>query len=159
MLDPAPAAPLTGALLRQVAWFTPNATEAAFYAGQQTSGIGDEAEALACMRVLRALGPRNILLKLGAIGAGVLTQQEDAWFMRAPDVEVRDTTGAGDTMNAAFAVALGNGRAVADALRFAVAAASLSVLRIGAMQAAPMLDEVEAFLATDDVPAAVPLTM
>jgi ribokinase len=33
MLDPAPAAPLPEETWRQVAWFTPNETEAAFYLG------------------------------------------------------------------------------------------------------------------------------
>jgi ribokinase len=159
MLDPAPAAPLTGEALRHLAWFTPNAAEAAFYTCQGKSCIVDEGEALACMLALRALGPRNILLKLGDFGAGVLTKDGAAYFVHAPKITALDTTGAGDTMNAAFAVALSNGEAVHQALRFAVAAASLSVQRIGAMDAAPMLDEVLAFLKDDTFPAAVRLSM
>jgi ribokinase len=157
MLDPAPATPLSGEVLRSIAWFTPNATEAAFYMRQGNTTIANETEALACMQALRALGPRNILLKLGVLGAGLLTEEGVAYFVRAPKVQALDTTGAGDTMNAAFAVALSNGTALHEALRFAVAAASLSVQRIGAMDAAPMFDEVSAFLKSTAFPRAVRL--
>ncbi len=154
MLDPAPAADLSTETLGKIAWFTPNATEAAFYTRRAVRGIAADVDALACMQALRALGPRNILLKLGELGAGVLTEQGEAYFVRAPAVQAVDTTGAGDTMNAAFAVACSEGRSIPDSLRFAVAAASLSVQRTGAMDAAPMRDAVTGFLAEANFPKA-----
>jgi ribokinase len=60
-------------------------------------------------------------------------------------VQAVDTTGAGDTMNAAFAVAHSQGKSIPEALRFAVVAASLSVQSTGAMDATPMLDAVTDF--------------
>ncbi len=155
LLDPAPAMHLSGEALRQVAWFTPNATEAGFYLGRAIR-ITEDADALDCLHALRALGTRNILLKLGEQGACVLAK-ENAYRMRAPRVEAVDTTGAGDAMNAAFAVALSRGKPVDEALRFAVAAATCSVLRPGAMDAAPTLEEVSRFLARADFPEAVRL--
>ena len=147
MLDPAPAALLPPALLRQLAWFTPNETEAAFYAGQDPSPTSEpEARAL-CTR-FQSMGPRNILLKLGSQGACLLSEAQEWLFAPAPRVQAVDTTGAGDTLNAAFAAALLQGEPLARALRFAVAAASLSTTRPGAMHAAPNREQVERFLAS-----------
>jgi len=61
-------------------------------------------------------------------------------------VEAIDTTAAGDTFNAALAVALSEGREFEDAARFANAAAALSVTRRGAQSSAPTREEVEAFV-------------
>ena len=141
MLDPAPAVPLAAEVLRGVAWFTPNESEARFYLGGE-DGRGEEE----VCRCFQAMGPRNILLKLGGDGAAMLT--EDGRFVRvhAPKVTVVDTTGAGDTLNGAFAVELGRGEDAEAALRFAVAAASLSTTRAGASGAQPRREEVEAML-------------
>ena len=154
MLDPAPAAALPEALLRRLTWFTPNQAEASFYAGTEGNSVEPEAAQALAVR-LQQLGPRNVLLKLGARGAGALTA-EGAWcFAPAPRVAVVDTTGDGDMLNAAFAAALlqwnevpasGSSLGVAEALRFAVAAASLSTLRKGAMGSAPTRAEVSHLL-------------
>ena len=61
-------------------------------------------------------------------------------------VEVKDTTAAGDTFNAALAVALTDGMSMVDALRFANAAAAVSVTRAGAQSSAPGRKEVESLL-------------
>jgi ribokinase len=53
------------------------------------------------------------------------------------EAEVVDTTAAGDTFVGALAVALGEGRAPADALAWATAAAALSVERAGASSSMP----------------------
>jgi ribokinase len=57
-----------------------------------------------------------------------------------------DATAAGDTFNAALGVALCEKMALEAALRFANAAAAISVTRLGAQSSAPSRDEVEAFL-------------
>ena len=61
-------------------------------------------------------------------------------------MEVRDTTAAGDTFNAALAVALAEGQAVERAVLFANAAAAISVTRLGAQASAPTRAEVDLFL-------------
>ena len=61
-------------------------------------------------------------------------------------VEVKDTTAAGDTFNAGLAVALAEGAPLEHALRFANAAAAISVTRLGAQASAPARREVDAFL-------------
>lgn len=98
-----------------------------------------------------------------ALAAGaevaVLTQDDQPlWWQRRggaptqmPVFQVQpvvDTTAAGDTFHGALAVALGEGRADADALRFAAAAAALKCLKPGGVAGAPSRGEVEAFLAS-----------
>jgi ribokinase len=57
-----------------------------------------------------------------------------------------DTTAAGDVFNGALAVALAEERPLAEALRFAQAAAAISVTRAGAQPSAPTRAEILAFL-------------
>jgi ribokinase len=62
-------------------------------------------------------------------------------------VATRDTTGAGDVFNGALAVALAEQTSLAEAVRFANAAAALSVTRDGAQPAAPRRPEIYGVLA------------
>ena len=103
MLDPAPAAALPDAVWSQVAWFTPNETEAAFY-------VGDGAEAEESARRLLAKGLRGVVLKRGGDGAYVAVAGGKAEWVRPFKVEAIDTVAAGDCFNGAFAVALLEGK-------------------------------------------------
>ena len=62
-------------------------------------------------------------------------------------VEVVDTLGAGDVFHGALAVALGEGREAAQAVRFASAAAALKCTRFGGRAGIPERAEVDRFLA------------
>ena len=80
----------------------------------------------------------------------ILRHRFDMMFRRAslePPVDVVDTTGAGDTFNGAFAAALVAGHDQATAVRYGNAAAALSVLKLGAQEGMPYLNEVEQLLA------------
>jgi ribokinase len=139
MLDPAPAAPLPGVVFSQVAWFTPNETEAALYGGEDLS-VEESAQHLL------ARGLQGVVLKRGAEGAFVATQDGQAGWVRAFPVEAIDTVGAGDCFNGAFAVALMEGRDPWSSARFASAAAAISVTRRGAQESMPTRAEVDKFL-------------
>jgi len=67
---------------------------------------------------------------------------------RVPGFKVKavDTTAAGDIFNGALAVALAEERPLPSAVRFANAAAALSVMRLGAQPSAPTRDEIERFM-------------
>jgi sulfofructose kinase len=67
-------------------------------------------------------------------------------------VEAVDTLGAGDTWHGAFALALAEGRAEKDAIRFACAAAAIKCTRFGGRDGAPRRGEVESFLAAQPSP-------
>src|SRR5262245_51530638 len=144
MLDPAPAQSLPPGLLSQVDILTPNESEALLLCGQPAASV-TMAEAATLAASLRRLGPRTVILKLGAQGCLLLDEEGPRRFPAFP-VEVRDTTAAGDTFNAALAVALAEGKPMDDAVPFANAAAAVSVTRLGAQASAPSRAEVEALL-------------
>lgn len=80
--------------------------------------------------------------------APVLWRDETDAIRELPVLRVSavDTLAAGDVFHGAFALALIEGRAAADALRFAAAAASLKCTRFGGSAAAPMRRDVDALL-------------
>jgi len=140
MLDPAPAAPLPESIWSQVAWFTPNETEAAFYLGE-TLSTEDGA------KHLLARGLKGVVLKRGSEGSYVAVAGGRAAWVPAFKVEAIDTVGAGDCFNGAFAVALLESKDPWAAARFASAAAAISVTRRGAQASMPSRAEVDDFLA------------
>jgi ribokinase len=143
ILDPAPAKTLPHAILERVSWFTPNETEAAFFA--ENSGNSQELSSSAVAQRLLALGPRNVLLKLGERGAFLASGGEEH-RIEPISVKAVDTTAAGDAFNGAFAVGLALGKSAKESAQFAAAAAALSVTRIGAQSSMPTLQEVERLL-------------
>jgi ribokinase len=132
-LNPAPARDLPDAAL---AVLTPNASEAA-----ELSGRDDPEDAA---RELVARTGAAALITLGGDGALLLEPGGSPTRLHAADVEVVDTTGAGDTVNGALAAELAAGRPLADAARFALAAAALSTTAAGARGGMPSREAVEA---------------
>jgi ribokinase len=139
MLDPAPAADLPAAVWQQVAWFTPNETEAALYVWNSPS---PEETA---KRLLQS-GLRGVVLKRGGEGAFVAVAGGRAEWVKPFKVDAIDTVAAGDCFNGAFAVALLEGNDPWAAARFANAAAAICVTRKGAAASMPMRAEVDEFL-------------
>ncbi|KAF1866570.1 hypothetical protein Lal_00017953 [Lupinus albus] len=83
-------------------------------------------------------GVKQVLVKFGAKGSALFIEGEEPIQQPAiPAKTVLDTTGAGDTFTAAFAVALVEGKSKKEALRFAAAAASLCVQVKGAIPSMP----------------------
>ena len=146
ILDPAPARPLERELLEQVDLLTPNESEACLLLGRAPQRLTLE-EAPEVAAALLETGPRAVVLKLGELGCHFADGRRS---LSSPGfaVEARDTTAAGDTFNGALAVALAEGMALEEALKFANAAAALSVTRLGAQASIPTRAEVEAFLGT-----------
>ena len=145
LLDPAPARPLAPELLALVDYLTPNQTEAAILLDEPGLETGQVEQALAAASRLRASGTRNVVLKLGRLGCCGLVDG-DSFAAKGFAVEAVDTTAAGDTFNAALAVALSEGLVIGSAARFANAAAAISVTRRGAQSSAPTRSEVTQLL-------------
>jgi len=139
MLDPAPAANLPDSVWTQIAWFTPNETEAALYTGNV--GAPEEAS-----KRLLTRGLKGVVLKRGSEGAYVAVAGGEAKWVRPFAVEAVDTVAAGDCFNGAFAVGLLEGHDPWTAARFASAAAAISVTRRGAQASMPTRAEVDAFI-------------
>jgi ribokinase len=143
ILNPAPARPLPNTLLKRISIITPNETEAELLTGIPVS---DEAGASRAAAKLRARGVRTVIITLGARGA-FLADEAGGQVVPGFKVKAVDTTAAGDVFNGALAVGLAEGRALREAVRFANAAAALSVTRRGAQPSAPTRAAIEALLA------------
>lgn len=138
LLNPAPAQPVPASLLRQVTFLTPNEHELEALTGLP---IKRRSEVEAAARKLNRLGVAHVLATCGARGVCWCGDAGVRWFP-PPKVKAVDTVGAGDCFSGAFAAAITEGKAVEEAVRFAVAAAAISVTRPGAQTAMPRRREI-----------------
>jgi ribokinase len=141
MLDPAPSQSLSPAVMRRVTWFTPNQTEALFYAKCPAK----ESPETIAGRLLQE-GPAGVALKLGSSGVYLRNRDDLDVMVPAFSVKAVDTTAAGDAFNGAFAVGLALGHSPKKSARFAAAAAAISVTRAGAQSSMPTFVEVARML-------------
>ena len=139
ILNPAPARPLPDRLLRRVSILTPNESEAESLTGIKIKCATDAARAA---KKLRSRGVETVIITMGVRGA-LISDGKGNELVQRFKVRAIDTTGAGDVFNGALAVALTNGDRLRDAVRFASAAAALSVTKIGAQLSAPTLPAIE----------------
>ena len=145
LLNPAPARPLSDELLALTDVLTPNESELKLLAGPGHDTSIDTAAAH-----LLARGAGAVLVTLGAAGCRLYQPGLDAVELAGRTMPVHDTIGAGDTFTGALAAAMARGETLADAMRWANAAAALSVTRHGAVAGIPGLDEVAAHLLARD---------
>jgi ribokinase len=144
ILDPAPAQALPPELLRNVDILTPNESEAFVLLGRNPRRI-EIGEAGEIAAAVAALGPHMAILKMGDRGCFFWGAGE-AYHVPGFEVRAVDSTAAGDTFNAGLAIALAEGSPMPHALRFASAAAAISVTRVGAQTSAPGRAETDALL-------------
>jgi ribokinase len=133
ILNPAPAAALPDGILENVDYLTPNESELRLLLGlrpDDPTGTHDLAVEL------RRRGVGSVVVTMGDEGALILNDDHDL-VVPAPAVDVVDTTGAGDSFNAAFAVALGEGRPLVEAVRWGVAAGAYACRRLGVIPSMP----------------------
>jgi ribokinase len=142
ILNPAPARALPEAFFGAASVVTPNELEVEHLTG---IAVSDEAGLQRAAEALHHLGAEEVVITLGQ--RGVFHSAGDrSELVPAFKVEPVDTTAAGDVFNGALAAALVEGRPFPDALRFANAAAAISVTRAGAQSSAPSRQEIDAFL-------------
>lgn len=108
--------------------------------------ISGESATIEGARKLLAYGPEVVVVTLAGKGALAVTAVSTAQIS-GHSVDVQDTTGAGDTFNAAFLSSTLQGKSLAQCLAFANAAAALSVTGLGPRGGLPTSAQVEAFLA------------
>jgi ribokinase len=135
ILNPAPAQRLPTEWLQLARYITPNQHELAILLGADPSED---------FRTLMRRSPCPVVLTHGADGAW-FREEGEPQHQQGFNVEAVDSTGAGDTFNAALAVFLHEGLPIA--VRKACAAAALSVTRLGARGGMPHPAEVDALLA------------
>jgi ribokinase len=132
----APAQEVPAELLAGLDPLLVNEHEAAILLGGAGGGGGEgrdvAADAEECARRLLGLGPRSVVITLGAAGA-VVADGSRVWRVPAVAVDtVVDTTGAGDAFAGALASALAGGARLADAVSAGMAAGAQAVGRAGA---------------------------
>jgi ribokinase len=140
VLDPAPAERLSDELLAGVDHVTPDHREAG-----ELTGIDASSPEGACRagRALRDRGAETAYVKLSSGGCAVVSADGQQVVEAPSDVEVADTTGAGDAFAGALAWAVMEGRPPVDAATTAVAAASCAVRKYGSQASYPSADELD----------------
>lgn len=133
ILNPAPMRPLPQGLLETVWIITPNQAEASDLAGHP---VHDLPTARSAAQKIQNLGPQEVIITLGPLGALWLNDQGDHHFP-APQVQAIDTTGAGDAFNGALAARLCQGHPLPAAIPYAIKAATHSVTKPGAIPSMP----------------------
>ena len=139
VLNPAPARPLSEALLARVDVLVPNRHELAGIAGQPGT---TDLHALAEM-ARSVCGPRVVVVTLGEQGA-LVVEGDEMTHVAAFPVEAVDATAAGDTFCAALVDGMLEGKSTVAAVEWAVRAAALATERPGAMASIPTRAEVAA---------------
>lgn len=128
--NPAPAREVNQTILEKATYFTPNESEFHKLFPNLTISEG------------LARYPNQLILTMGSKGVyfhdGMKEQQIPSY-----KVVPVDTTGAGDTFNGAFVVALTSGMALDASIKFGNLAASLSIQKLGAQAGMPSLEEMK----------------
>ncbi len=141
ILNPAPAATLPKDLFPLIDYFTPNESEASFYANKE---IKNQDDAKNSSKDLLDLGIKNVVITLGE--NGVYFENKDiSHFVPALSLgdKVVDTSGAGDAFNGSFAAALCEDKDIKDAIVFANTFAGISTTRIGTANSMPSREEID----------------
>ena len=142
ILNPAPARELSDELLSCIDVITPNETEAEVLTGVT---VTDDDSAQEAANILHSKGIEIVMITLGAKGVW-LSQNGRGEIIPGFRVEATDTTAAGDTFNGALVTGLLEDLPLESAIKFAHAAAAISVTRFGAQTSIPTRKEVEEFL-------------
>ena len=143
VLTPAPPQPLPAVLLARVDVLVPNEHELAALAGA-SAGQRSPAD---LVRLARTVASCSVVVTLGGRGALIVPVDGVPVLQPPPSVTAVDTTGAGDCFSGALGHALDGGARLADAVRYAVTAAALSVTGPGARGGLPTDGDVQDLLA------------
>ena len=133
VFDPAPAQALPAEVYRQMNVITPNETETEVLLGFRPT---DEASALQAADEFLKRGVGTAVIKMGSLGVYYKNLQ-DSGFVAPFKVNAIDSVAAGDAFNGGLAVALSEGKSMAEAVRWGAAAGALATTRRGAMPSMP----------------------
>lgn len=140
ILDPAPAQPnLPENLWQGVDYIKPNESELEILVGRKMESLE---ELKSGAREMIQKGVKGVIVSLGGEGCLFVTDKEEKYFP-ANKVKAVDTTAAGDSFTAAFALALSQGKGCDEAIVFGQKVSSIVVTRKGAQTSIPTIDELE----------------
>ena len=138
ILNPAPASEITKEFYDNIDYFTPNETEAEFYTGIK---ITNKKEAKQAADKLINLGIKKVIITLGEKGLFYSDGKEEV-YLKASQVKVVDTTGAGDAFNGGLAFGLSKEKSIIECLELANKVAGISTTKLGAGDAMPYYNEI-----------------
>ena len=141
VLDPTRPDRVTDRLLELSDHLTPNHDEAGRIAGVE---VESPADARRAATRIRERGPRHVHVRLPRGGCLTLWPEGGALLHAPADVEVVDTTGAGDAFVGTLATEIVARRPLLEAVRRAVAAASCAVTVLGPQESYPGRTALEA---------------
>jgi ribokinase len=124
-------------------YITPNEVEAEQLSGIRVNSI--ESAKLAAEKFCQ-MGVKNSIITLGDQGAYFHNFKVSTHVPAFDAGKTKETTGAGDAFNGAFAAALSRGESGLRAVEIGCAAAAISVTRQGTSDSMPLLSEVEVLL-------------
>ena len=139
ILDPSPNKIIPEKFYDYVDIITPNEIEAEYLSGISINSIEDAKKSA---EYISSLGPKNVIITLADKGSWV--QSEDfVGHIKSYEVNVLASVAAGDAFNGALASSLSTGSSLFSSVKFASAAAALSVSRKGAQESMPYLHEIQ----------------
>ncbi|MBC7235383.1 MAG: ribokinase [Chloroflexi bacterium] len=141
ILNPAPAHAVDADLMRGVYCLVANETETEALTGV---AVREEGELQLAAKRLLGLGIPVVIVTLGARGA-FLASDGLRLLVPARQVQVVDTTAAGDAFVGGLVAAFLQGRDLPQAVRYATCAGTLATTKLGAQTSLPSAAEVEAF--------------
>ena len=130
LLNLAPARPTDAAFMARVDVLVVNETEAGLALGMPAPA--SPTEAIGVARALRGLGPKHVMVTLGADGAAWASGSVAGHCPALTLGEAVDTTGAGDACVGALAAAMALGKPFTEAVSDGIRAGSTAVLAPGA---------------------------
>jgi ribokinase len=134
LLNPAPAVELSCEIIDRVSYLTPNEHEYKIVFNTQEE-----------IPSILAKYPNKLIITEGSNGVR-FHDGEQVRHVPSIKVDVKDTTGAGDTFNGALAARITECKSLFDSVEYAVVASGISVTKLGAQPGMPTQDEVLKYL-------------
>jgi ribokinase len=142
LLNPAPARFLPDELLSLPDFLVPNESELSLLTDRP---VNDIASAESAAKTLLERGVQNVIVTLGANGA-LIVNKHITKHVPSFNVDVVDTTAAGDAFIGGFASALLQEKSIEEAVRYGCACGALAATKFGAQPSLPTKDDVDKFL-------------
>src|SRR5918993_1631614 len=139
ILNPAPAQQIPAALIALADFIIPNETELSLLTDLPVSDINSTEEAA---RKLLDQGAQNVIVTLGSKGALIVTRAQ-VTHVDTYEVDVVDTTAAGDAFIGGFSTALLQDRSLEESVRYGCACGALATTKLGAQPSLPTKEDVE----------------